>query len=62
MQLIFQILKLFDKSRYSNNNNNNILDELYRMFEKFKIQLHTIFLKSTFYQFIIIIYCINPRI
>jgi len=61
MQVIVQILKLFDKSRYSNNNN-NILDELYRMFEKFKIQLRTIFLKSTFYQFIIIIYCINPRI
>ncbi len=36
MQLIFQNLKLLDKYRYSNNNN-NILDELYRMFEKFKI-------------------------
>ncbi len=35
MQLIFQILKLLDKYRYSNNN--KILDELYRMFEKFKI-------------------------
>ena len=35
MQLIFQNLKLLDKYRYSNNN--NILDELYRIFEKFKI-------------------------